>query len=272
MAVFDNLLLRYCPSLDTTGDGTTTCHQLDGAGAVVASGAHMTLTNMELSDWVVDTTTGGTKALDLDGSNEYLISSSTTAGNLGTSNATIMLHAKITNASRYAVLVCKRNTSYPFKMWTVNQGSVNSGGGADASKKIGVFWYNGGTLTSVDAMSYATVDDVVDGNWHHIAVVRTSGSAPKIYIDGVDKTLTAIIAGTANFDGDNSTQTQIGRSSAASGYTPMRFDDLMIFNAAKSGADIATLAAKRGYLDTTVDFDSSMSGGMSGAMTGGMAT
>ncbi len=253
MAVFDNLLLRYCPSLDTTGDGTTTCHQLDSAGAVVASGAHMTLINMELADWVSDTTTGGTKALDLDGSNEYLIPSSTTAGNLGNSNATIMMHARITNASRYGVLACKRNTTSPFRMWTVNQGSVNSGGGVDASKKISIFWYNGATLTSADSMSYATVDDVVDGNWHHIAVVRTSGSAPKIYIDGVVKTLTAIIAGTANFDGDNSIQTQIGRSSAASAYMPMRFDDLMIFNTAKSGGDIATLAAKRGYLDTSVE-------------------
>lgn len=254
MAVFDNLLLRYCPSLDTIGDGTTTCHQLDGAGSVVASGAHMTLTNMELADWVSDTTTGGTKALDLDGSNEFLISSSTTAGNLGTSNATIMMHARITNASRFAVLINKRNLSFPFKMWTVQQGSVNSYGLADTSKKISVFVHNGADLLiSANTMSYATVDDVVDGNWHHIAVVRTSGTAPKIYIDGVDKTLTAIIAGTANFDGDNSIKTQIGRSSGDTSYIPMRFDDLMIFNSAKSLGDIATFAAKRGYLDTTVE-------------------
>jgi hypothetical protein len=252
MAVFDNLLLRYCPSLDSSGNGTTTLNQLDAAGAIVSGGAHMTLTNMELADWVADTTTGGVRALEFDGSNEYLISSSTTAGNLGTSDATIALHANITNASRFAVLAGKRNTSGPFSMYQVMQGHIDAGGNVVSSKKISMFWYNGGTLTSANAMSYCTTDDVVDGNWHHIAVSRTAGFAPKIYIDGVDKALTSVIAGTANMNGDNSIPLQVARSSGAVGYAPMRFDDLLIFNAAKSAGDIAAVAAKRGYLDASI--------------------
>lgn len=57
-------LAWWCPSLDTTGNGTTTLYDLAGSNNGV-------LTNMDAAtDWVADTGSGGVRALDFDGSND----------------------------------------------------------------------------------------------------------------------------------------------------------------------------------------------------------
>ena len=58
----DNLQGWWCPSLDTSGNGTTTLTDLSG------NGNNGTLTNMDAAtDWVADTSAGGVRALDFDG-------------------------------------------------------------------------------------------------------------------------------------------------------------------------------------------------------------
>lgn len=58
----------WCPSLDDAGNGTTTVNDF-GSG-----GNNGTLVNMDAaSDWVADTDSGGVRALDFDGSNDYVV-------------------------------------------------------------------------------------------------------------------------------------------------------------------------------------------------------
>lgn len=59
-------LAWWCPSLDETGNGTTTLHDLVGS-------VNGTLTNMDpLTDWVADTASGGVRCLDFDGTNDFV--------------------------------------------------------------------------------------------------------------------------------------------------------------------------------------------------------
>jgi len=56
----------WIPSLDTAGNGTTTLTDLVGS-------SDGTLTNMDAgSDWAADTGAGGVRALDFDGSNDFV--------------------------------------------------------------------------------------------------------------------------------------------------------------------------------------------------------
>ena len=57
----------WCPSRDTTGNGTTTLTDLVGSN-------NGTLTNMDAAtDWVSDTDAGGVRALDFDGTNDLIV-------------------------------------------------------------------------------------------------------------------------------------------------------------------------------------------------------
>ena len=64
----------WCPSLDNSGNGTTTLNDLAGSN-------NGTLTNFALtgstSNWVADTGSGGVRALDLDGTDDYVTTSLT---------------------------------------------------------------------------------------------------------------------------------------------------------------------------------------------------
>ena len=61
-----NELAWWCPSLDETGNGTTTLYDLVGS-------VNGTLTNMDAStDWVADTASGGVRCLDFDGTNDFI--------------------------------------------------------------------------------------------------------------------------------------------------------------------------------------------------------
>lgn len=76
MALSDNLQGWWCPSLDTSGNGTTTLTDLSG------NGNNGTLTNMDAgTDWVADTDSGGVRALDFDGSNDRIANFSDAAFN-----------------------------------------------------------------------------------------------------------------------------------------------------------------------------------------------
>jgi hypothetical protein len=58
----------WVPSRDTAGNGTATLNDLS------TGGNNGTLTNMDpASDWVSDTDSGGVRALDFDGANDYVV-------------------------------------------------------------------------------------------------------------------------------------------------------------------------------------------------------
>ena len=63
----------WCPSRDTLGNGTTTLTDLVGS-------SNGTLTNMDpATDWVSDTDAGGIRALDFDGSDDFVSLGNTTS-------------------------------------------------------------------------------------------------------------------------------------------------------------------------------------------------
>ena len=238
----DNLTARWCPSLDSSGNGTTTVYNIDKSGNQIGSG-NFTLTNMDAAtDWVADTVSGGVRAIDFDGSNDYL-TGSTTLGNFGTADFSICLWAKLPNSDAYASIVSKRQTSGSFQQWQLNHGTGSAAGGT-ASKRISWVAYTG------TWQIYYTSTDVADGNWHHIAVTKTSGSAPLIYVDGVAAAVTVGSANTTNLNTNSTTALEVGRVNADVQYASMRWDDMMLFSVAKSAGDIATIAAARGILAT----------------------
>lgn len=66
----------WCPSRDTSGNGTSTVSDLSGNSR---SG---TLTNMDpATDWISDTGAGGVRALDFDSSNDFVTSTFSLAAN-----------------------------------------------------------------------------------------------------------------------------------------------------------------------------------------------
>jgi hypothetical protein len=232
----------WCPSLDDAGNGTANLIDLS------ESNNRGTLTNMDpATDWVADTANSGLRALDFDGVNDRVVCTSTTTGNLGTSNATICLWARLDNSSRYANLICKRQNSGVFQQWAVTQGHVNTSGTGIASKKIGIFWYRGGAINDItNTQCFHTTDDFADGNWHHICITRTNGTVPKIYIDGIDRSLTTIVNGTANINGDGTEPIIIGSTQDAA-HTFGRLDDIRVFGRALTQTEITALASQRGY-------------------------
>jgi hypothetical protein len=93
------------------------------------------------------------------------------------------------NANQLAPLISKRQGSGSFNQYQAGIGYVDSGGSGVTSKKIYFFGYDGTNLQGVH-----TTNDVVDGNWHYVAITRT-GAGFKIYVDGVSAALTIDTAG-----------------------------------------------------------------------------
>jgi len=242
-------LLWWCPSLDDSGNGTTTLNDLS------ASANNGTLTNMVTSgagnDWVADTASGGVRALDFDGVNDVVIGASQSVGNFGTSDFTVALWARPTANSAYANLVCKRNESSPFNQWLITQGNVSSAGDAVQGSHCSFFLYIGsGSLSSPSfVQSFRTTASVFDGNYHHIVWQRVSGSGMLCWIDGVSVEVTAIVNGTTNLNANHNNPVRLGSGSNAGTAFPFsgRLDDMRIFGRVLTQAEIARLASRRGY-------------------------
>ncbi len=81
----------WIPSLDTAGNGTTTLTDLVGT-------SHGTLTNMDpATDWATDTGSGGVRALDFDGVNDYVLLPNLAAA----TNWTISAWIYVTSLAQY---------------------------------------------------------------------------------------------------------------------------------------------------------------------------
>jgi hypothetical protein len=93
------------------------------------------------------------------------------------------------NANQLVPLVSKRLVTATYNQYQTGIGYVDSTGTGIPSKKIFFFGYDGLHLQGVH-----TTNDVVDGNWHYVAITRTAAGF-KIYIDGVSAALTIDSAG-----------------------------------------------------------------------------
>ena len=213
----------WCPSLDDSGVNTTTLTDLSSGGR------NGTLTNMVTSgagnDWVSDTDSGGVRALDFDGTNDFVSIANTLAI---PDDYTICGWVKIVSA-RATILGFTGNDSSGVRVshWGTTGARVPY---FQLSLSGGYFFTTGGTALSA-------------GQWYHLAFTR-SGSTAKVFVDGVD-TSAATSGGATGAMLSNTNTRSIGRVSAS--YSDARIDDVRIFPSVLSDATITKLASKRGY-------------------------
>ena len=208
-------------------------------------GNHGTLTNMDAAgDWAAS---GGRYALDFDGSNDHVLCSSLTVGNLGTSNATLSVWVNTANANASRGFINKREFSGSFQQWSLLQGGVDTGGQPVLAKYITLFWYNGGALNSPAAVqNYRTTNDYVDGKMHHFAVTRTNGTIPRFYVDGNEVAVTAVVDGQNNINADSTKAIEIGSAARGAATVLGQVDDARVYSRALSASEIRLLASRRG--------------------------
>lgn len=176
------------------------------------------------------------QALDFDGANDYV-----TMGNVldfTTEDITISLWAKPNNSSQNASFVAKRDNSAPYKQYNFGTGSIDSGGNITASKKISIFFHNGGTLSNSNSQAYRTTDDVIDGNWHHYVALRRNGVV-EIYVDGVSRSLTTIYSA-GNVNVSNTAEFRIANGNSAI-YLDSAIDDVRIYSKALTANEVQQL-------------------------------
>lgn len=233
----------WCPSLDDAGNGTNTLNDLVGTN-------HGTLYNMDAADWVNDTASGGIRALDLDGSNDY-IEIPTAAGNVlegaeWSFSVWMFLRANLSNGGMFSM---DYGSPFPFSF------RDNDGGGS-----WGVILNGSVVISNPGAISLNT--------WLHFVCVRTAAGTT-LYRNGV-----SVATGSAGTVTASSQSILIGTDyrPATGRHINAKWDDLRLFSVPISAASAVSLASKRGYQPSPGDFESNMAGGMSGAMTGGMAS
>ena len=225
----------YCPSRDTAGNGTTTLTGL-------VAGNNGTLTNMDPStDWVADTDAGGVRALDFDGSNDYVTVPHNSVLNPGSSAFSLSCWIKPPSVNQFGTILQKRNADGGIGQ-AYSLSVATSGYDATVGKKISFTLLWNGTLV---ARSAHTTADVVDGNWHHVVAMWT-GSAIKIYIDNVDRDLTyEVVTGTVSVALSPSGALRLGTNVVSGGaYYTGRQDDLrLFFSHALDASDVSALYA-----------------------------
>ena len=158
-------IAAWIPSLDTAGNGTTTLTDLVGSN-------NGTLTNMDAAtDWVADTDAGGVRALDFDGTNDYVVMGNARAAAFSLS---IWVKGAAQSDRRFFAF---GNSSSTTPAYAFGSGAINT--------KFRIFIRN-------DLAGILLLDDsngnVFDGTWHHVLWTDNAGSA-SLYIDGaLDKT------------------------------------------------------------------------------------
>lgn len=204
---------RWCPSLDDTGEGTTTLYDLEGS-------EDATLTANESStDWITDdNANGGVACIDFSGSAEYL-RATLAWSDYPTSAMTVCFWYKPTTETTQGVFsVGSTPTSGTAPLYFQRQNSTTCRWLVDGASA----WFASQSLTS--------------GTWYHVAITY-DGTEWEAFLDG------SSVATTTDGASGSGTYTYIG--SGYGGQSNMRFDDFRIFDRVLSGSELTDLAADR---------------------------
>ncbi len=215
-----------CPSKDTAGDGTTTLTDFVG----VSNG---TLTNMDAAtDWLSDTGSGGTKALDFDGTNDHVLTANTPSA--AAKCASLMYWFK-----RSAI-----NTTAPGLAWA----AANN----DNTTRFSVNVFSDGNVYIVvgsTAFGYFATNDT---NWHSLIVNfngngATNADRLKAYLDGVEKTLTFSGSIPTTLPTASGSKVIVGAVMAPTlTYGSGRVDDVRALLRIATAGEVAEVSASRG--------------------------
>ena len=125
-------------------------------------------------------------SMEFDGAADVVTIGSTSLGI--TSAISISAWVKTTDvASSYKVIFCEDNTSGTNRSWNL---FVNS------SRKLSFIVWN--TDGSINYLIRTTIDEVQDGNWHHVVATydgTTNADGIKLYVDGSPESMTATSTG-----------------------------------------------------------------------------
>lgn len=204
-----------------------------------------------VSYWKYDETSG-TSAADSKGSNTGTASSSAILNNAGQfSNCAVFVKASSHKITHGDIFALNAYTAMTFSFWYKTSSSgvddsiisnyAQSGGGGGYSidlksdNKIHLnTWSTVGANTG-DVVSGVTVND---GNWHHIAVVKTSATTAIIYVDGSAGSSGSITPVTPSTAGNF----HVGGEPNIYGYSDCSVDDLSVFSRALNSTEITSLA------------------------------
>lgn len=219
-------IAAWIPSRDTAGNGTTTLTDLVGSNTGTLTNFAMTGST---SNWVADTDSGGVRALDHDGTNDYVAMSSSTffpSGNFGLS-----WWEKINTAGSFnavaafrldatSVLLIYRATfiNYTYLAWRKST-SVSTAG-----------------FRATNASNPSSVT----GQWRHFVLTGSSAASSTVsdftaYENGSSLTLAA----SGPFQSSTFINS-IGRDGLGT-FNAFRFDDGRIFDQTLDANDVAYL-------------------------------
>jgi hypothetical protein len=218
-------VLSIVPSYDDWGNATLNAIDFSGNGNVG------TLTNMTTGDWVADTDSGGTRALDFDGTNDYV-----DVGNVPeldiTADLTVSTWVVFDSFSTTPHILGKYDVGAPqngYVLW------ANSSGVVTMSVTLA------GTQTTASSGVLST------GTLYNITSTY-DGANVKLYVDGVLVATTAR-TGLIGIDADPfviGVRSDLSGSYHHDGY----IDDSYVWDRALSLDEIKALASTRNYFGT----------------------
>jgi hypothetical protein len=141
-----------------------------------------TLTSMDAAtDWTVSS---GQYSLDFDGSSDHVLLSHLPYTKYA--NGTIAAWVKSSSDINQTVFAVG-NSADSNVLWQFGYGGSPTGTLTNELLWVLLRGFSGATLATV-GYTTATRTELIDGNWHHIAVTG-NGSSFSLYLDGVSKTL-----------------------------------------------------------------------------------
>ncbi len=195
------------------------------------------------------------KALSFDGTNDYVTMGNT--NDITTGDFTLAYWMNPENVSQFEPVIIKREAVGPYRQYQTGVGYVNGIGVPVNGKQVGFFGNNG-----ADKQSIRTTNDVVDGQWHHVTVTRTS-SGILIYIDGVSVALTVESAGVSSENFTNPANFNLGYDNGSNYYKGL-LDEVRIYNRALSGTEITNLYQTSAKASMNTSENSDLTNGLVG--------
>lgn len=196
------------------------------------------------------------KALNFDGTNDYVTMGNT--NDITTGDFTLAYWMNPENVSQVRSVIGKRENVGPYRQYQVGVGYINGTGVPVSAKKVFFF----GNNANADYQSVHTTNDVVDGQWHHVTVTRTS-SGILIYIDGVSVPLTTQAAGLVSENFTNPANFNLGYDNGSNYYKGL-LDEVRIYNRALSGTEITNLYQTSAKASMNTSENSDLTNGLVG--------
>ena len=205
--------LWLCPSLDDSAD------DLSGNGNHGTYNGGMGTINLSGS--------GGSKAYDFDGSNDYISLSQLIDSSYSAIAFSAWVYVDLWGHND--VWIQQGTNPRAIRISTRGQGVISDG--------FSVAMFGAGVN---DIYSGATSVGST-GSWHHWLFQSASGGSGSLYVDGVVQSGNWT-SGTSNINGT----TYIGASPSGE-YADIKMDDIRVFDQTLSSSDITALASQRGY-------------------------